>query len=461
MEQIDCKLFQEMIFPYLDNNLTDEATACFLEHARSCPECQAALEEARSFEFGLIGSFVHMDPPADFADKVMADLHKAPIVEIAAATAVNKKSKNSKKKFFGAVGTVAAAAALVLAVNFASGTPDNGTEPLNIAENGIGSGIINTGDSITDYNEEENILTADQDSLSDILNGAASEDDKKSSLISIFGDKRKPSKTSDKSSISSSDRNNSSSNQSGDSSGGKKPPINKPDNGNNSSGGNSNNNNNNNNSNNNNSDNNNQNTSEIILPTPSYGTETTGTLNQRLVAAYDSESIYMPSVSLDNKTVSYYTKIGDKIYLWKGNLEKADEPKSVGPVTDSKFELKNTTETYSVNTSIFSPDMSMLSMNARGSSNGVWISNLMGSSTLSKLCDEGGGDILAWSPNSSKFVFTNEKGNLFVAYPIEKRIVSVYEGNIKDVAWGSDNKTLVFTNLEDNKQLSLYTVQIP
>ena len=98
-----------------------------------------------------------------------------------------------------------------------------------------------------------------------------------------------------------------------------------------------------------------------------------------------------------------------------------------------------------------------------------------------ELCKEGGGDILAWAPNSSKFVFTDADGKLYIAYPIEKRIVLAYEdGQVKDVAWGSDSATLVFTAVCNNEagedeevaegetdtekvkcQMSLFTIQIP
>ena len=142
-------------------------------------------------------------------------------------------------------------------------------------------------------------------------------------------------------------------------------------------------------------------------------------------------------------------------------METAAEPVCEGAVTDTKFQLKNTTPVYSVNTTVFSPDMTMLSMNARGDNAGVWVSNLLSNGTLSRITTEGGGDLLAWASNSSKFVYTNSEGDLYVAYPIEKRIVLLFEGNVKDVAWSSDNKTLVLTNQEKNEQLSLYTIQVP
>ena len=470
MQNIDCNLFSEMIFPYLDNNLTDEATACFLEHARNCPKCQAALEEARSFEFGMIGSFLNMDPPKDFVEKVMSDLHKAPVVEFIPEQ--KPKAKNiSKKRVFGAIGTVAAAAVLVFAVNFASGTTDN-TEPLKTADNGIGEGIVTAGENIIENDSSDinslNENTSEKDkNLVDYFS-ITSGDNKANSSLKVFGVDRKPASSVGNNSSTVADNkkpnnnSNSSNNQNGNNSSNNSSSNNNNSNNNNSSnnnegtGGSSSNNNSN-----NNGSNNDQNTSEVVLPTPSYGTETIGILDQRLIASYKSDNIYMPTISLDNETVSYYTKINDKIYLWKANLVEAEEPKCIGPVSDKNFELTKTTKVYDVNTSIFSPDMSILSMNARGEKSGIWISNLNNSGNLIQISEEGGGDILDWAPNSSKFVFTNEDGNLFVAYPIEKRIVSIFEGKVNDVAWGSDNKTLTLTSFDKNNKLSLYTVQVP
>lgn len=157
--EVNCSLFQEMIFPYLDNNLTDEATACFLEHAGSCPQCQAALEEARAFEFGLIGVFSDMEPPVDLADNIMGSLHAdttlfpeattEPLIADVAAVAATveepvekapaepeQKAENKtattggtvtkfpKKGIIATVGTLAAAAVLALAIGV-SGMADN------------------------------------------------------------------------------------------------------------------------------------------------------------------------------------------------------------------------------------------------------------------------------------------------------------------------------------------------
>lgn len=514
--EVNCSLFQEMIFPYLDNNLTDEATACFLEHAGSCPQCQAALEEARAFEFGLIGVFSDMEPPVDLADNIMGSLHadttlfpeaatepviadvaavaatveesveKAPAeteqkAENQTATTGGKVTKFPKKGIVATVGTLAAAAVLALAIGVSGMADNNEVIDFGVADKD------NDNSSFTDTMEweKENIDSEDENSgttIADIMKAKKNTDNV--SNWSAFGNNKVVKKSngiinfsSDKS-ISKSNQNNSFVST--------KPIVSKPSNSNNnqsntdnpSNNGNQNNNVNNGNQG-NTSNNGNQNTTPIVLPNAAFGTETTGDMNQRLVAAYKENDIYMPSISLDNQTATYYTKINDNIYLWNASLASPEKPVSKGAVTGSNFQLKNTTTVYTSNTAIPSPDMSMMAMNAHGDESGIWLSFLTGNEGLIELCKEGGGDLLAWAPNSSKFAFTDAEGKLYIAYPIEKRIVLAFEdGKVKDIAWGNDNKTLIFTatgsengengeNSENGSaenadcKMSLFTIQIP
>lgn len=515
---VDCSLFQEMIFPYLDNNLTDEATAAFLEHARICPDCQAALEEARSFEFGMIGTFVAMEPPADLSANIMSNLHNPHTLygedltydpeareSDVVYSPVGSEGKNGgfrrfpMKRFFGVLGTAAAAAALVFAVNLAGAAGGNGgnsTAPIDIADDNndavtvtLPNDTLNMADNDIDKDETDNpylsgifdeIAKGNEDKLAGLgvfgtedaqrniranaaKNGAqvasntpasnsgstvtindggrqnlasptkvtSSKSSGKSSTV-----KKTPAKTTAKKPAASTTKKPTTTQKPATNTTVKKPATNttKP---------------------------NTQTTAPIKLPTAAYGTATTGNLSQRLVAAYDKDDIYMPTVSEDSQTVTYYTKQNGKTYKWKSKILSAEKPVCEGAVTDKKFTLKNTTATYSVNTSIFSPDMSMLSMNARGANSGVWLSSLVNQYHLDKISDNGGGNILSWADNSSKFVFTDEKGNLYIAYPMEKRVEKAFDGNVVDVAWGSDNITLVFTAKGDGEQMSLYSIRVP
>ena len=104
----------------------------------------------------------------------------------------------------------------------------------------------------------------------------------------------------------------------------------------------------------------------------------------------------------------------------------------------------------------------MMAMNQRGNATGVWIANVGTESTPWRLCGEGGGKLLAWAPNSSKLLFTDNEDKLYVGYPTEKRIFIVTEHAVKDIVWGKDSKTVVLVVQEPGKaHTSLYTVQIP
>lgn len=495
---VDCSLFQEMIFPYLDNNLTDEATAAFLEHAGTCPECQAALEEARSFEFGMIGAFVAMEPPLDLSANIMANLHSPNTLysedltydpdarenEVIYAPVGDETKRGffgrfPTKKFFGVLGTAAAAAALVFAVNLAGAAGDsNSTAPIQIADDDNSSAVQENSAKPDDSlnmaqqpNDEENsnYLTGIFDEIAKGNNDKdaaenwgifGTEEGKKAVRASSATQVASSAPATSSANVSSSKKPTVSAKSTSAKSSGtsttkktvsaKKPTAStvkkpaattqkptvatKPSS---------------------------QTTTTIKLPTASYGTSTTGDMSQRLVAAYDNDSIYMPSVAEDGQTVVYYTKQNGTTYKWQSKIQSAEQPVCQGAVTDKNFTLKNTTATYSVNTSIFSPDMSMLSMNARGVNSGVWLSSLASQYHLDKISEEGGGNILSWAENSSKFVFTDESGNLYVTYPMEKRVEKAFEGNVVDVAWGADNKTLVFTAKGEGEQMSLYTIQVP
>ena len=514
---VDCSLFQEMIFPYLDNNLTDEATAAFLEHARICPECQAALEEARSFEFGMIGTFVAMEPPVDLGANIMANLHSPTTLygedltydpearedEVVYSPVSNENKKGGfgrfpGKKFFGVLGTAAAAAALVFAVNLAgaaggNGNDNNDTAPIQIADNNASvvqdsaakpDNDLNLADNAGDEGNN-NYLTGIFDEIAKGNNDKeaaagwgvfGTEEGKRAVRTSSnaqvasntpaggtvtindggtqrlatppkvtssakspakSGTASKTSKTTKKPAATTTKKPAASGKTTNTTNTTKKPTttnVSKP---------------------------NTQTTTPIKLPTAAYGTATTGQMAQRLVAAYTNDNIYMPTVADDGQTVYYYTKQNGKTYKWRSKIQSAEKPVCEGAVTDKNFTLKNTTATYSVNTSIFSPDMSMLSMNARGVNSGVWLSSLASQYHLDKISDNGGGNILSWADNSSKFVFTNETGDLYIAYPMEKRVEKAFEGNVTDVAWGADNKTLVFTVKGEGEQMSLYTIQVP
>lgn len=196
---------------------------------------------------------------------------------------------------------------------------------------------------------------------------------------------------------------------------------------------------------------------ELILPRTAYGTEMKDSLATRLVAEVENSHIYQPGFT--DKNAVFYTADDVNVYSWRVDLANAGEPQA--SVQAAKSELPGVTQLLSATTApvdnttlVTSPDNTMLAQN---SADGVWISLLDGD--VFRLTTESGGKILAWSPDSSKLLFTNEAGNLFLGYPLEQRIYQIFDQNVKDVCWNADNKTLLYV-AGNNTQDALYIVTV-
>ena len=195
---------------------------------------------------------------------------------------------------------------------------------------------------------------------------------------------------------------------------------------------------------------------ELILPRSAYGTQAHSTMSARMVATIENSVIYQPTLTAEKAL--FYTTDADNIYSWHVDLDNPSEPQvSLIVERDDDFQefssLLVTTTTPINNTLIVnSPDKTMMAQN---SDDGLWISLLEGD--VYKLSTEGNGKLLAWSPNSSKLLFTNADGTLFVGYPLERRIYQLAE-QVKDVCWGADNKTVLYVT-NNGTQDELYVME--
>ncbi len=89
---------------------------------------------------------------------------------------------------------------------------------------------------------------------------------------------------------------------------------------------------------------------------------------------------------------------------------------------------------------VASPDGTIMAQNSH---DGIWIS--LSEGEVYNISDEEmGGNLLAWSPDASKLLFTNADGQLFMSYPLEKRIYQITDLSVKDVCWSADNQTIIF-----------------
>lgn len=183
-------------------------------------------------------------------------------------------------------------------------------------------------------------------------------------------------------------------------------------------------------------------TDELVLPRAAYGTETYGTLSTRLLATIEGNQLYQPSFA--GKNAVFNTADAENVYSWRVDVTNPSQPECSAMAAWSDLPapsevLQNTTPAVEATTLVASPDKTMLAQN---SADGVWVSLLDGE--VFKLTGEGKGHLIAWSPDSSKLVFTNAEGALFVGYPLERRIYQLADGGVKDVCWHNDNKTLLY-----------------
>ncbi len=209
----------------------------------------------------------------------------------------------------------------------------------------------------------------------------------------------------------------------------------------------------------------NEQTGDVEMPKAAYGTEASGAVAVRMVAAVEESKAYAPVINDKGSKVLFYTEDDEKLYQWQSDLKNVAEP-TVMLITeeaDAEFcdqVLVNTTAVHTMNTIVFAPDNTWMAINSRGDQPGIWLSADNGKD-LWQLCTEGGGDLLAWAPNSSKFLFTDGSGKLYAAYPIEQRIFLVSDLVVTDIAWAKDSTTVAFVANTADGYNAVYTVEIP
>ena len=104
------KEYREQLSALLDNELDEEAREEVLRHLSACEECQSYFEELSDLHDAMSG-WEELDPPADFAEGVLARLH-----EEGTAAAVSETARQDAKKRRQVFGALAACAAVLLLV---------------------------------------------------------------------------------------------------------------------------------------------------------------------------------------------------------------------------------------------------------------------------------------------------------------------------------------------------------
>ena len=199
---------------------------------------------------------------------------------------------------------------------------------------------------------------------------------------------------------------------------------------------------------------------ELIMPRAAYGTQTEGMLSTRMLASVEGSTIHTPDLNSRGTSAAFQTFDGSNIYSWRVDMQDGFEPQ-VAIVTELKPgtvpDCPAATRPCDSTTIVESPDGMMTAQNAAGADKGIWIALKDGD--VYRLTIEGGGNLLLWSDDSARLLFTNAEGHLFAGYPLEKRIYQITDLRVKDICLGSDNKTLLFVATENGQDV-LYTCQL-
>jgi hypothetical protein len=446
---MDCRFFERLVQLNIDGLLSAKEREEMQRHAQTCPSCAALLQDMTELEALLSTRLRPAAPPAGFARAVMAALPDAPAKRATGA-------KTRRRPIWWRFGTVAAAAALLLAAGLYSILPSHpGDNPpidppgpeIIVADNPIPN--TNPGPvEPSSVDPKPNIPVPDpkgQDPEQDPHNTGAVVD--------------KP-----------------------DDPGTDEPPsakpitqpipeiIIEPDD----------------------SDDDDYDRYEaaIDLPIPALNLAdflpppVDGVFSLAVLAAYEDCDAILPSFD-EAGTVVFYTKFKNKNHKWKQALNVEEEAEYLEQVTTLPAlpEIMGSMEESATagfsRITALSPDGRNIAVNQGGEQAGIWL-HKKGAATVDESPDkatqpeleqlepgtrisaEGGGKILCWSPDSNKLIYTDSAGKLFVYHVFEKKIQLLYSGTVSCASWAKDSKTVLFSGKMDKKANSaIYTIIVP
>lgn len=193
----------------------------------------------------------------------------------------------------------------------------------------------------------------------------------------------------------------------------------------------------------------------VDLPQPNYGTEVAGAFTSVLLAGFEDIDIYSPNISNSGSSVSFYTNTNDALQVWSVNTDANSEAKVLGESEDSDIsEIEASCTIYELDTGIFSPDGTMFAVNARSGEVGLWVA--LASGDIELMATEGGGDLLAWSPNSTKIAFTGADDCLYVYYVMEAITFKLTDTAVLDLTWSDDSSSIAYVVDGELWTLSVY-----
>ena len=420
---MDCRLFERQMQLNIDGLLSAKEREDMLRHAQACPSCAALLQDMTQLSALLSRRLRAVDPPAGFAQAVMAALPPLPA-----------KQTVRRRPVWRRWGTIAAAAALILAAGLYS-LWDSGPAEKNlltqpntniIAEKDIthptDTPIVTPEpdkpllaeepqDIAANSGLEEQPLEQADDDIPPTVDNPVAIKDPQPELIED-DDVGEPYET------------------------------------------------------------------DLDLPQPALDPpQPGGMFSLTVLAAYEDCDAILPAFGEDN-TVEFYTKYKNKIYLWRQALgaekepEYQEQPPLMPTVTAIMANADESAQAGFSTVIALSPDGRYKAVNRGGEEPGLWLyvnSAPVEGVTLEqpevgvKIAAEGGGKVLSWSPDSNKLLFSDKDGKLYAYYSYaEQHILPLFSGIVSCASWSDNSSMVVFSGKMEKKAFSsIYTIIVP
>ena len=200
---------------------------------------------------------------------------------------------------------------------------------------------------------------------------------------------------------------------------------------------------------------------QVNLPIVASGGKVWGDIALTLVAEHEGSDVLLPVITEEGQ-IEYLISDNGSYQLWQKSISSTKqavllEESYTGSLTDRESYVEK--KDYGV---AVSPDGTMVAANAKGESTELWISDNNSEGDPTVYCENAGGNLLSWAPNSGKLVFDDANGCLYVVYPAEDVVFLVFEGKVESVCWTKDSKILVFAARDnDDTNIKLYQVTLP
>jgi len=436
---MDCRLFEHQVQLSIDGLLSAEEREEMLLHAQTCPSCAALLQDMTALAGLLTKRLKAVEPPAGFSRAVMAALPGSSIKPAS-------RPKVRRRPIWWRFGTVAAAAALLLAVGLHNiGLSQPGVEPTNPRQDP--SRIVAVDNPNPNFNPVDSSNTG-VNPIDPLPNPSNNDPTQIPSNTGDVADE-----------------------PTGDSTV-KEPPVDQPINNGEPAVG--------------IDDDNPPFVAAMDLPRPANRLlpSTEGVFALAVLAVYEDCDAILPSFN-EAGEVEFYTKYKNKIHKWTQSLgaeEDAkclEEVKTLPTLPEIMGNVEGSAAANFSRVTAVAPDGRYIAVNQAGEQPGIWLhkkraatvddsAEQLGQAEQEQLepgqqiSTAGGGKILCWSPDSNKLIYTDDAGKLFVYHFFEKKTQPLYNGAVTCASWAKDSKTVVFSGKMDNKDNSaIYTIIVP